>query len=355
MLALFAIFGALGAGYLADAIMNTQSADQDDDVDPTDEDSTEEGHIDAGSSDNLLDLISPDTAYLPEHGPQSSAETVVDGMPWSDDSALPLAEDLDLLGTDSDDILSGGDGGDFLSGAAGNDQLTGRGGNDRLSGGSGDDRLDGGVGADLHFGGAGQDQILGGAGDDGLWGDDDADELAGGAGQDTLDGGEGSDSLLGGEGDDSLLGQSGDDWLAGGIGHDALFAGEGADTLDGGAGNDTLDASGSLGEVDFLNGGAGDDTLVISAADQAHGGGGADIFQLSDIWLGDPVPAIIDYAAEDDQIVVLYDADFHPEPVLAIERADTGADATVTLDGVPIALVKNAPGLSVADIILHAA
>ncbi len=92
-------------------------------------------------------------------------------------------ENLSLLGTAGDDVLSGYAGNDYIAGGAGNDTLRGGIGNDNLNGQSGDDIL---------YGEAGNDELTGGEGDD---------VLSGGAGDDTLYGGAGSDVYLFGAGD----------------------------------------------------------------------------------------------------------------------------------------------------------
>ena len=68
---------------------------------------------------------------------------------------------------------------------------------------------------DLIFGERGNDYIKGGKGEDILLGDD---------GKDTLVGGEGSDDVLGGKGNDSLIGEGGADYLEGGSGYDTYIA-----------------------------------------------------------------------------------------------------------------------------------
>lgn len=163
-------------------------------------------------------------------------------------------------------------------------------------------------------------------------------------------GGEGDDTLLGGSGDDALDGGEGADWLSGGYGNDVLSGGAGQDTLDGCAGNDTLwgfDDQDQSDGGDFLNGGTGDDVLMIGAGDFAHGGEGADDFVLGD-WIGDgDVAHISDYNPNEDDIVVLFDAVAHPDPHVELITEDGSDDATVLLDGIPLAVIANGAGLSV--------
>lgn len=363
MLALFAMLGALGAGFVADAIMNTRSDEEDatdtgDAIDALADDDDKE--VLAG--ENLLDYAAEPLvdAVVEETGGDAGqdAGAVVDGMPWSDDIADPTAEPLALSGGDDDDFLNGEAADDLVAGGAGDDQISGYGGDDLLSGDDGRDHLVGGDGDDSLQGGLGNDTLIADAGNDSLEGGDGDDQLAGSPGDDHLHGGFGNDSLAGGEGDDSLAGDAGNDWLSGGAGNDTLTGEAGQDTQDGGTGNDRLDgreAAGDPAESDFLNGGDGDDLLTLGAGDYGHGGDGSDIFELTDIWQGDPLTTISDYQPETDRIVLLYDADFHPEPEVTLLTGEGSTDTTVVLDGVPIAVVKDAVGLSVGDIMLRAA
>jgi len=302
MLGLLGIFGAVFAGFMADGVLNAESklkSDDEDDGPDTRSPSNEEG-----ADHGFLDFL--DTA-------PTTAPTI-DG----------LAED-DMLDSDSTDMPPPAPDNRLIFGADDDDILTGD------------------AGADAIFGGNGDDEIEGSSGDD--W-------LAGHMDDDLLQGDEGADSLMGGSGDDTLIGGEDDDWLAGGYGDDALQGGSGSDTLDGNAGNDTLlgvdpenpkDSDGA----DFLNGGTGDDTLLIGAGDYAHGGEGADTFALGD-WIGDgEVAHISDYNPDEDDIVVLYDATAHPDPHIALISEDGSNDATVLLDGIPLAVIANGAGLSV--------
>ena len=343
MLALLAIMGALGAGIFVDSL--ARSADSDEAEDLPEDDMAEEA-----TRGSLLD---------PDFGAAGTpAGFVDDGMPASDDIADPEAEPLDLAGGAGDDILSGGAAGDRLSGGDGADQLTGRGGDDRLWGGAGRDWLDGGDGDDSLYGQGGDDVLNGGAGDDVLVGGRGADQLAGGPGDDRLWGGGGHDTLFGGEGHDTLDGGMGRDWLAGGSGNDLLIGGGGRDTLDGGPGNDTLwggSEGASDGATDWLNGGAGDDLLGVGPGDIATGGAGSDVFQLQDFGPGLPVADIMDYNPEEDQLVLLYDATLHVAPVLSAEPVEGTGDVTLMLDGVAVALIRDAPDLDLSLIQLRAA
>jgi Ca2+-binding RTX toxin-like protein len=363
MLAMFAILGALGAGLIADAFTRTPS-DQEDEAPEETEDGDSTGEVE-GSGGTMLDWASDDdldersdplaAAPLPPAGNTASGE-VVEGMPVSDDIEDPEDAAVSLTGGPSDDILSGGNANDTVTGGAGNDLLTGRDGADVLSGGEGRDHLDGGAGEDTLWGAAGDDSLIAGDGADSLFGGDGNDSLAGQSGDDTLLGGDGADTLMGGEGADSLDGDAGADWLAGGAGDDVLQGGAGEDTLDGGDGNDTIWGQTSDGsEMDFLNGGEGDDVLMMGQGDIATGGSGADSFHLVDIVPGDAVAQITDYDPAEDDLVIYYDAGLHEAPVLTAEPVAGSQDVTLLLDGVAVAIIRDAAGLAVEDIALRAA
>lgn len=152
-------------------------------------------------------------------------------------------------------------------------------------------------------------------------------------GDDVVFGREGDDDIFGGDDNDTLLGEDGDDGLFGEDGDDALFGGAGADTLAGGAGDDILygaDETSDDDEADEADGGDGDDFLELGAGDQGTGGAGADVFSVGG------TAAITDFNAEDDQIIVRYDA----EPAPEIEsQTVTATGVTVTLsDGTVISL-----------------
>jgi Ca2+-binding RTX toxin-like protein len=85
--------------------------------------------------------------------------------------------ELDVIGTDVEN-LTGGDGDDSLRGNAGNNTLLGGDGNDILEGAAGKDWLEGGLGTDKLYGGAGDDTLIGGMG---------VDTLIGGDGDDFID------------------------------------------------------------------------------------------------------------------------------------------------------------------------
>ena len=190
-----------------------------------------------------------------------------------------------------DDTISGGDGNDLIFGEAGNDSLSGDAGSDTIDGGDGSDTLAGGAGGDSLSGGSGMDfldysqssagvEINLGTGT-ALGGDATGDTLAGGL--EGIIGSDWDDTLTG---DDALGSADGVDWtnvFFGGGGADLIDGVGGDDSLFGGAGDDTLiGGDGS----DFLDGGDGADLLSVGAGDIASGGGGDDLFQLDQSWLG---------------------------------------------------------------------
>jgi Ca2+-binding RTX toxin-like protein len=267
-----------------------------------------------------------------------------------------------ITGSSAADVLSGTAGDDTIYGFGGNDMLDGgAGGIDTIYGGAGDDQVDGSASqrASL-FGEAGNDHLLGGAGNDLLVGGDGNDTMDGGAGDDTLygadqpgtsfavdtnvlNGGVGNDSLHGGSGDDTENGGDGNDTLSGGGGNDVLNGGDGDDviqasnffspsltvTLSGGNGNDQLTANFTNGS---LSGGSGDDILTAiwgtlsldGGADNdklylgqsawpgdgvqtAMGGGGADLFTVSNASHFDERDRILDFNAADGDRLALAD------------------------------------------------
>jgi hypothetical protein len=79
------------------------------------------------------------------------------------------------------------------------------------------------------------------------------------------------------------------------------------------------------------------------------------VFFLDD-WVSDgSVETIADYSAAEDQIVVVFDANVHPDPTVSLEPSAGSDDVTILLDGVPLAVVQNGAGLVLDDIRLAAA
>ena len=167
---------------------------------------------------------------------------------------------LQIVGSNSNDIIIDNDGDNTIHGLAGYDQITGNGGHD------------------IVYGGEGYDHVLGGAGNDKIYGYADTgdsavvaestygstDYLLGGDGDDTIYGNKGNDYLYGEAGADSIYGGDGNDYIEGGTGNDAR--------LDGGAGNDRIYGSTETTTPTFLTtttkilGGAGDDYIVAAVA-----------------------------------------------------------------------------------------
>ncbi len=231
-----------------------------------------------------------------------------------------LFEYYDAAGDDNDAVWAG-DGDDSIQGAAGNDTAQGQAGNDLIDGGEGRDSLMGSEGAD------------------------------------TLQGGAGNDSLIGGSEDDWLGGDEDDDWLLGGEGNDTLIGGAGTDDIDGGLGNDVIngvEAEGQPQETDFLNGQDGDDRILVGAGDYASGGLGDDEFILQE-WMNESqVAQVTDYDPGHDQLVIVYDAAVHTDPVLTIEPNASGGGQSVFIDGSKVAVFYGGQ-VSVSDIRLSAA
>jgi Ca2+-binding RTX toxin-like protein len=351
MLGLLGLMGLVMGGLMMDSLLSASSEAEDD----ADKDTPEALTGSAEDHGSMLDWIDPPVDHGGEEG--SGGEEDDDTLPDSDDLPEEENEGVLLSGKDADETLQGHGGEDTILGEGGIDQILGRGGDDWIDAGDGNDHITAGEGDDTLIGGAGNDALHGDAGQDALSGGDGDDALAGHSGNDSLDGGAGNDELLGGEGDDLLTDDQGDDWLAGGAGNDVIAGGTGSDTLDGGTGDDTLighHADKPDSSVDYLNAGNGDDTLLLGENDVATGDDGHDSFVLGDWLSGGGFAHIQDYNPEEDQIVLVYDANSHPDPNLLLVRDSESDDVTVFFDGVPLAMVQNGAGLTPADIRLDA-
>ena len=236
-----------------------------------------------------------------------------------------ISRDVQVAGTDGDDVITSGDGPDTINSGAGHDTINAGGGNDQIfsgrgnddiTSGAGNDSLDGGVGFDqARFGVAGgafavtkdgdayiitsaegvdrvtnvEEFVFGdttlsaadmdalaemqagdplladGAGNDGLTGTEGADRINGGAGNDTITSGAGNDLIWSIGGNNSIT--SGDD-------NDSIFSGDGRDTIHAGDDNDLISSGGGH---DTVNAGAGNDTITGGDGnDTIDGGAGAD-------------------------------------------------------------------------------
>ncbi len=338
MLALLGLFGVMMAGLAADALVTHKSEDAADDGDEANPvPDAEEDLVDHG---NLLDDPDDDTT-----------------IPTSDDIPDSRDASVTLFGGDEIDNLSGYGAEDEISGNGGADLIDGRGGDDWIDAGDGNDAVWAGDGDDSIEGDDGNDTLQGQGGDDLIAGGDGRDSLMGSEGNDSLQGGAGNDSLIGGTGDDWLDGDEDDDWLLGGEGNDTLTGGAGTDEVDGGAGNDAIsgiEAEGQAQQTDFLNGQDGDDRILAGAGDYATGGAGEDEFVLQE-WMNESqVAHVMDYDPGHDQLVIVYDATVHTDPVLTIEPNASGGGQSVFIDGSKVAVVYGG-AVNVSDIRLSAA
>ncbi|MEH1945846.1 MAG: calcium-binding protein [Nostoc sp.] len=195
-------------------------------------------------------------------------------------------EQLNISGTEYDDLIVGSNGNDTLAGGRGNNTILGgtgkdylsadySNGNNLLSGGDDNDSLDVSGSYDDYRGNfdldaiSGKNTLNGGAGDDNL-------VTNYSSGNNLLNGGDGNDTLTA-AGSASLYSVygaytvSGNNTLDGGANDDRLIVdySSGNNLLDGGDGNDTLTASGASGKNTF-KGGKGNDNL--------YGGAGTDTF-----------------------------------------------------------------------------
>ncbi|MFV0492937.1 MAG: hypothetical protein ACK5M4_14075 [Pseudorhodobacter sp.] len=124
------------------------------------------------------------------------------------------------------------------------------------------------------------------------------------------------------------------------------FADDGADNTNG----DLLDWAGDDPETGDL---PEDEDLGVlhvgEAGDIDPGGTGADTFEIGD-WTGDGEFATIrDFNPVRDELVVVYDAQAHPDPQISLIPDDENG-VTVLLDGFPLAQVADAVGLDIAQL-----
>ena len=325
-----------------------------------------------GATGDLMDYVPPDAVSVTDPGTDPGTGAEVD-QAWdtpADDG--PQEGDAQDAGAPPEAVAAGTEFDDLMQGTALRDVANGYAGDDTLLGGLADDRLWGGLGNDVLNGEAGDDTLNGDAGDDDLTGGAGDDRLFGHGGDDTLSGDAGDDSLVGGDGHDSLDGSAGDDTLNGGLGNDVLRGGLGDDQLFGGWGDDTLtgidDApdTGAEGQdddeisnddwdmasvMDFLNGGAGADVIAVGDGDVVTAGEGSDKIILGDWLSGSHQAEILDFAPDEDTLMVIYDDLGGTEPDIGLSE-DPLDDAImrVMLNGVAIAAVNNAPGLNAGHI-----
>ncbi len=296
------------------------------------------------NEDDEDDFVTPPTPQPEESADTSEPDYDPRG---GDDGAIlpplmPSAAYSAVLteGSDANDLLDGGDNNDRTRGQGGADTISGGNGNDELRGDDGDDVLGGDAGSDTLHGNDGRDILRGGDQGDTLFGHNADDVLFGDAGNDALQGSAGDDVLNGGDGKDTLLGGLDDDTLIGGAGSDALFGGWGNDVLSG----LMRDATGAVSDdEDFLNGGGGNDSILVGSGDIVTAGDGADEIVLGD-WLSPGEAAhIMDYAAEDDNLVLVWDDsdDANVEPQITLSADPDTADQTlVMLNGTIVATVN---------------
>lgn len=366
---MFSIFGLLGlAAAGAAAFVGLHSGGDDNgDADRNRDDAPDEaGHTD--SAPDLFEQVMGDMSAAPMLTHQdvpsddfSRDDATADGVLTDTESAAPIPpappEDDALWqvtgGSDAADLIEGSSDPDQIGGYDGNDIIRGGDGGDVLHGAAGADEIAGGDGDDTLHGNDGDDALSGGTGDDQLFGHNDDDSLLGGAGDDTLHGGDGDDTLAGGTGDDALHGGLGDDRLHGGLGQDTLFGGHGADTIIGAEfgpeGEALKDADGR----DYLNGGSGEDLILAGRDDIVTTGAGADSVILGD-WLDAEHQAeILDFAPDEDSILVIYDDTAGAEPEVTLEPDDDNADhQRLLLNGEAITLIANADGLTLDHVSL---
>lgn len=285
--------------------------------------------------------------YDPDYDPRGGDDVaLLPPLDPPEEESITLTEgsdgDDELEGAQGNDRIRGQDGADSIRGGAGDDELRGDAGDDALVGDSGDDTLHGQDGNDFMYGGDQNDVLFGHNADDELFGD---------AGNDALQGSAGNDALDGGTGDDTLQGGLDDDTLTGGAGSDALFGGWGNDVLNGLMRNAT---GGDDDAGDFLNGGGGDDSIIAGAGDIITAGDGADEIVLGDWLASGEAVQIMDYAAVDDNLVLIWDDSVanSAEPQISVTNDPDADDQTLVLMNGSIIATVNGNDLALGDIAL---
>ena len=107
-------------------------------------------------------------------------------------------------------------------------------------------------------------------------------------------------------------------------------------------------------DADFLNGGGGDDTNLVGSGDVVTAGEGADEILLGDWLTSGDAAQIMDYAVEEDSLVLIWDdsSTTSVEPQITLSADPDTADQTlVMLDGTLVAMV-NGSDLLPSDIAL---
>ncbi|PRX37617.1 Hemolysin-type calcium-binding repeat-containing protein [Meinhardsimonia xiamenensis] len=249
-----------------------------------------------------------------------------------------------------------------VDGAGGNDTLTGGDGAAWLFGGPGNDTITSGEGATAAFGGEGEDRISAASARAGAF-------IDGGAGDDTLTGSSGRDFIEGGS-HAAAAAVSDNDVIDGGAGDDILRGGFGADVIRGGEGDDVIDHHGRIeereeevrrvfsdhidGAADVLDGGPGNDTLIMDRGDTATGGQGEDYYWVwSDGNDAEAAPAVItDFEVGTDFLHISLNPELGSAQAwdLRVEPSPDGQDAHVIVAGDLVAVLKDAPDATDADV-----
>ena len=93
-------------------------------------------------------------------------------------------------------------------------------------------------------------------------------------------------------------------------------------------------------DSDFLNGDGGDDSILVGSGDVVTGGEGADEIVLGDWLTSGEAAQIMDYTAEDDSILLVWDDSIETstEPQITVSAdPDTPDQTLVLLDGIVVA------------------
>ena len=270
-------------------------------------------------------------------------------------SAVGTPEDDILSGTNSSDNLLGGQGDDQIGGYDGQDTIDGSEVDDDLQGADGDDQLLGADGADTLHREARNDALYGGDEDDTLYGNNSNDTMHGGAGNDALQGSAENDNLSRDIGADALQGGLDDDTLSGGLGTDSLFGGWGNNLLNEVENDTAISGTQDIDQADFLNGSGGDDTILAGQDDIVTAGAVDDTIMVGD-WITEGHAAqIIDFNADEDSIVLVWDNAAGDEPTIDLAPHPTVADLTqILMNSKAVADVDTDSDIALTDIALIA-
>ena len=137
------------------------------------------------------------------------------------------------------------------------------------------------------------------------------------------------------------------------MGQDTPFGGWGDDVVIGVTDDDTTEEADDIDGRDYLNGGGGDDLIIAGRDDMVTAGAGEDSIVLGD-WLSqDHQAEVLDFSAAEDSLMMFFDDSDGTDPEVSLEADEENATTQhLVLNGVRIAMIANAEGLSLDHITL---